>query len=127
MNAAQSVGESRPSQRSDRTRRSWSPEEETIMLETLKDLVTRGWKADNGFRNGYLGKIEESLRRRFPQTDLRVNPHIQSKMHTWKKFYGALSQVLSKSGIRFNLKGDFKIDCEDAEWQEILKVCMSYL
>lgn len=68
-------------------------------------------------------KIEDALRREFPNTDLKANPHIQSKMHTWKKIYGALSQVLSRSGIGFNLHGDYKIDCDEAEWSEILKVC----
>ncbi|KAG6420245.1 hypothetical protein SASPL_116767 [Salvia splendens] len=105
----------------DRGRRCWSDREEEILIGTLKELVATGWKADNGFRGGYLGKIEDALRREFPNTDLKVNPHIQSKIHTWKKHYGALSQVLSRSGIGFNLYGDYKIDCDDAAWTDILK------
>lgn len=44
----------------DRTRRMWTPREEEILAETLLELVARGWKADNGFRAGYLTKIEDS-------------------------------------------------------------------
>ncbi|KAG6407634.1 hypothetical protein SASPL_130630 [Salvia splendens] len=45
-----------------RTRLSWSDREEDILVVSLKDLSTHGWKSDNGFRAGYLGKLEEALR-----------------------------------------------------------------
>ncbi|KAG6386932.1 hypothetical protein SASPL_152112 [Salvia splendens] len=50
------------------------------------------------FRSGYLQKLEDSLRQEFPRSDLKANPHIQSKIHIWKKSYGALSLVLARSG-----------------------------
>lgn len=63
------------------------------------------------------------MRHEFPNTDLKVNPHIQSKIHTWKKHYGALSQVLNRSGIGFSLYSDYKIDCDEAAWTNLLKIC----
>lgn len=86
----------------------------------LKDLVTHGWKADNGFRAGYLSRLEESLKREFPSTDLKGNPHITSKITAWKKSYNLLTNILDRSGVGFT--GDFKIDCDDEQWAQIVKV-----
>lgn len=92
-------------------------------MVAMKDLVARGWKADNGFRGGYLSKVEEWLRKEFPRTDLRANPHIQSKITAVKKSYNLLVKILDRSGVGFNVHGDFKIDCDDDQWDQIVKVC----
>ncbi|XP_042007626.1 uncharacterized protein LOC121756202 [Salvia splendens] len=105
----------------DRTRRCWADREERYLLATLKELVSHGWKSDNGFRWGYLFKLEEAMRREFPTCGLRANPHIQSKIHTWKKNYGAVAQLLDKSGVGFNINGDNNIDCDEYVWAEIIK------
>ncbi|XP_042044750.1 uncharacterized protein LOC121790663 [Salvia splendens] len=107
--------------KSDRRRRSWTEAEEMCLLSSLKELVSLGWKSDNGFRNGYQQKLEDSLRLAFPRCDIKANPHISSKIHTWKKIYGALSLVLGRSGVGFNLNGDYKIDCNEEQWEQIIK------
>ncbi|KAL1554873.1 hypothetical protein AAHA92_15381 [Salvia divinorum] len=120
-NGCETHGQEPRQSKADRSRRSWSGREEVFLLVTLKDLVARGWKSDNGFRGGYQLKIEESMRQEFPATDLKANPHIMSKIHTWKKNYGSLSQILSSSGVGFNINGDYKIDVDDQQWGQILK------
>ncbi|KAL8496386.1 hypothetical protein ACS0TY_020192 [Phlomoides rotata] len=42
------------------------------------------------------------MRAQLPGTDILANPHINSKIHVWKKDYGSLFDVLSKSGIGWN-------------------------
>ncbi|KAL8543416.1 hypothetical protein ACS0TY_004088 [Phlomoides rotata] len=42
------------------------------------------------------------MRKLMPETDIVVNPHINSKLHIWKKEYMALSDLLSKSEIGWN-------------------------
>ncbi|KAL8523454.1 hypothetical protein ACS0TY_013420 [Phlomoides rotata] len=42
------------------------------------------------------------MRKLMPETDIVANPHINLKIHVWKKEYGALSNLLSKSGIGWN-------------------------
>ncbi|KAG6392820.1 hypothetical protein SASPL_147047 [Salvia splendens] len=74
------MADARRGNRGDRTRRSWSGKEEEILAATMKELVAQGWKSDNGFRSGYLNKIEEALKREFPTSDIKVNPHVQSKI-----------------------------------------------
>ncbi|KAG6426848.1 hypothetical protein SASPL_111083 [Salvia splendens] len=105
----------------DRSRRSWSPREEEVLILALKDLVTNRWKADNGFRAGFLTRVEEFVRREIPTTTVRAQPHISSKINTWKKFYNSLNMMLDRSGVGFNSDGDWKIECNDDQWAQIVK------
>ncbi|KAG6426789.1 hypothetical protein SASPL_111023 [Salvia splendens] len=70
------------------------------------------WKADNRFRAGYLSRLEENLKREFPSTDLKGKPHINSKITAWKKPYNLLTNILDRN---------FKIDCDDEQWAQIVK------
>ena len=82
--------------------------------------MAQGWKSDNGFRGGYLSKIEEWMQTEFPRTDIKANPHIQSKLTALKKHYNLLSNILDRNGVGFNVHGDFKIDCYDDQWDQIV-------
>ncbi|KAL8470896.1 hypothetical protein ACS0TY_033465 [Phlomoides rotata] len=82
-----------------RGRRSWSRVEEDALIGCLIDIVNDGWKADNGFKAGFQRELEKGMRKIFPGTDLVANPHINSKIHVWKKEYSALNDLLSKSGV----------------------------
>ncbi|XP_057773941.1 uncharacterized protein LOC130993179 [Salvia miltiorrhiza] len=104
-----------------KTRRSWSVREEEVLLAALKELVVQGWKSDNGFKAGYLGKLQEAVKNAFPGTDLRGTPHIHSKIQTWKKNYASLSYMLTKTGVGFNVDGKYMIDCDTELWNEIVK------
>ncbi|GFZ11531.1 hypothetical protein Acr_22g0009290 [Actinidia rufa] len=84
------------------TRRSWTREEEDVMIHGLKDIVTEGWKVDNNtFQSGYLQVLEQKFIIALPGTDLRATPHIESNIK-WKKSYGSLFSILGKSGIGWN-------------------------
>ncbi|KAL0347870.1 UNVERIFIED_CONTAM: hypothetical protein Scaly_1803000 [Sesamum calycinum] len=73
-------------------RRTWTLVEEEALINGLKSLVSSGWKCDNGFRNGYLAQLEAHLKRAFPQCDLKAEPHINSKLHVWKRQYSLYAQ-----------------------------------
>ncbi|KAG6389136.1 hypothetical protein SASPL_150595 [Salvia splendens] len=105
----------------ERSRRMWTPKEEDILAATMLELTATGWKSDNGFRAGYLSKIEDSLRAEFPNTDLKGNPHINSKIGSWKKSYGLLRSILSRTGVGWNHHGDHKFDCSDEQWEQIVQ------
>ncbi|KAL8552509.1 hypothetical protein ACS0TY_001263 [Phlomoides rotata] len=85
-----------------RGRRSWSKIEEDALILCLTNLVIEGWKSDNGFKAGFLRELEKGMRKIIPTTDILATPHINSKIHVWKKEYGALSDLLNKSGIGWN-------------------------
>lgn len=46
-------------QRVPKSRRPWLADEEEILLACLGELVATGWKSDNGFRAGYINKLEK--------------------------------------------------------------------
>ncbi|KAL8549693.1 hypothetical protein ACS0TY_008512 [Phlomoides rotata] len=85
-----------------RGHRSWSKIEEDALIVSLTKLVLKGWKSDNSFKAGFQHELEKCMRKKIPSTDLVANPHINSKIHVWNKEYGALSGMLSKSGIGWN-------------------------
>ncbi|KAL8556493.1 hypothetical protein ACS0TY_004077 [Phlomoides rotata] len=85
-----------------RGRSVWSKIEEDALVQCLSDIVSEGWKADNGFKAGIQRELEKGMRKLLPGTDIVANPHINSKLHVWKKDYEALSDLLSKSGIGWN-------------------------
>ncbi|KAL8551712.1 hypothetical protein ACS0TY_000692 [Phlomoides rotata] len=82
-----------------RARRSWSKFEEDALIHYLTDIVNDGWKAKNGFKAGFQRELEKKMCKMLPGTDIAAHPHINSKIHVWKKEYGALSDLLSKRGI----------------------------
>ncbi|KAL8515293.1 hypothetical protein ACS0TY_014129 [Phlomoides rotata] len=85
-----------------RARRSWSKFEEDALIHCLTDIVNDGWKAENGFKAGFQRELEKKIRKMLLGTDIVAHPHINSKIHVWKKEYGALFDLLSNSGIGWN-------------------------
>ena len=92
------------------------------MAAMLLDLVARGWKSDNGFRTGYLQRIEDSIRKEFPNSDVKASPHITSRMSAWKKNYNSLRNILARTGVGYNTHGDHKIDIDDDQWAQVVQV-----
>ncbi|XP_075475783.1 uncharacterized protein LOC142511902 [Primulina tabacum] len=104
----------------DKTRRSWSEREEEFLIQALKDASAEGWKSDNGFRLGYLAFLENRMKVAFPDTNIRGNPHINSKVHVWKKLYGSLVTILSKSGVGWN-DTEKTIEASNDIWDALIK------
>ncbi|KAL8493330.1 hypothetical protein ACS0TY_024519 [Phlomoides rotata] len=101
-----------------RGRRSWTKIKEDALIHCLTNVVNQGWKAENGFRAGFQRELEKGMRKQLPGTDIVALPHINSKIHVWKKEYDALSDLLSKSGIDWN-STTYMIEVEDeAVWDD---------
>ncbi|XP_073132514.1 uncharacterized protein [Henckelia pumila] len=109
----------------DKTRRSWTAREEEVLIQSLKEVVTKGWKSENGFRAGYLNLLENAMQAAIPGTNLRGNPHINSKIHVWKKTYSTLVTLLSKSGVGWN-DSENTIEVTDEAWEAIVKTDQSF-
>ncbi|KAL8504180.1 hypothetical protein ACS0TY_022783 [Phlomoides rotata] len=105
----------------DYDRRVWTYMEEKELVCALKELVVKGHKCDNGFRSGYLNLLENSIASKFPGTDLKGDPHINSKIHVWKKQYACLKLMLGVSGIGLN-STTFRIDALPEVWAAYIKV-----
>ncbi|KZV23575.1 hypothetical protein F511_37794 [Dorcoceras hygrometricum] len=50
----------------DKTRRTWTAREEEVLVTTLKDVITKGWKSENGFKAGNLTLLEFSMHAAIP-------------------------------------------------------------
>ncbi|XP_075493507.1 uncharacterized protein LOC142531298 [Primulina tabacum] len=108
------------SKKQDKTRRSWNAREEEVLIQALKDVITKGWKSENEFKAGYLNLLENAMQESIPGNSLRGNPHINSKIHVWKKTYSTLVTLLSKSGVGWNDCNN-TIDVTDETWETIVK------
>ena len=104
-------------------RRSWTRNEEEVLINALKDIVALGMKVENNtFRSGYLQVLEGKIIKALPGTDLRAAPHIESKIKKWKKVYNSLFSLLSLSGIGWN-GTDKMLDVMNEEaWDDYVKV-----
>lgn len=111
--------------RSQPSRRTWTIEEEQQLILGLKEAVSRGWKSENGFKTGYLGVLEQHMAQYFPNADIKADPHIASKIHVWKKNYGTLATMLSRSGFGWNDTAHIIEVADDQVWAEYVKVCHS--
>ncbi|KAG8370374.1 hypothetical protein BUALT_Bualt14G0110400 [Buddleja alternifolia] len=80
----------------------WTKPEEDVFVQSLKEIISTRWKADNGFRVGYLNILQNKIMRAFSRTNLRANPHVSSKMHSWKKQYNSLYTIFGGTGVGWN-------------------------
>ena len=105
-----------------RIRRLWDHREEEILIEALKEIVVEGWKADNGFKAGFLQVLESKIVAALPGSDLRGMPHIESKIKTWKKHYNSLGDMLNTSGFGWNdTNKTIEVESDDV-WEAYVKV-----
>ncbi|KAL6638019.1 hypothetical protein ACP70R_025591 [Stipagrostis hirtigluma subsp. patula] len=74
-----------------RDKRMWTAEEEKTLIDILYEMNDSGWKVDTGHKSGYFVHIEKELAKRLPNSHIKADPHIQSKVKTLKKL---LSYIL---------------------------------
>ncbi|KAG6421386.1 hypothetical protein SASPL_117937 [Salvia splendens] len=104
----------------DRSRRCWTQCEESILLSNHEGVGGNQMEVDNGFRAGYLIRALEPLKCEFPKTDICVYPHIKSMITVWKNNNYSLLQIVDRSGVGFNVDGDYKIDIDDEQWEQVV-------
>ncbi|KAL3742682.1 hypothetical protein ACJRO7_018063 [Eucalyptus globulus] len=109
--------------RTKRDRRIWTIDEENALLNGLEELVTRGMKADNGFKSGYMVMLEKWFEEKFTYSGIKGNPHIESKMKNLKNLYNQIYYLRNQSGFGW----DHEKHCVDIHskdsWQ---KYCKTY-
>jgi len=108
------------------TRRKWLPFEEDALLTVLEDFVTRGHRCDTGsFKSGTLVQMEKVLDVLCPNSKIKANPHIESKLKKWKKTYSIIYDMSNTSGFAWNdVKKCIEVDSDDA-WKTYVHVCVA--
>ncbi|KAG5586447.1 hypothetical protein H5410_046881 [Solanum commersonii] len=105
------------------TRRTWTAAEERTLIDGLKELCVNGWRGDNGtFKPGYLKELECYLCEHHPNSGLKGEPHVLSKIRFWKKCNASIAMLKSQSGLGFQY-GDGAIIVDDPKfWDDFKKV-----
>ncbi|KAG8387484.1 hypothetical protein BUALT_Bualt02G0026000 [Buddleja alternifolia] len=103
------------------SRRCWTFGEEKALAKALKDLLVRGYKADNGFKSGYQNLLEKAMVQAFPGTSIKAEPHINSRIHVWRKNYATISTMLNRSGFGWNDATNMIVVDSEAIWNNFVK------
>ncbi|KAF4403713.1 hypothetical protein G4B88_002566 [Cannabis sativa] len=73
----------------------WTLEQDNALIDCLLELSQNPtWRADCGFKNGYLQQIESMLEAKLPGSNLKASPHIESPIKTLKGKYSCLAELL---------------------------------
>ncbi|CAN6579235.1 unnamed protein product [Malus baccata var. baccata] len=102
-------------------KRFWTTKEDSALVESLQELYRNTkWRADNGFKNGYLTHIEAMLEAKLPGCGIQASPHIESRVKTLKKKYCALTEMLSQGGFSWDDK-QMMLVCNRSLYDEWVK------
>ena len=86
-----------------RNKRFWTADEDKVLVSALLELATDPhWKCENGFRNGYMVRLEEIIGKALPRSGLKATPHIDSRLKTLVSKFRAIAQMLSTSGFMWD-------------------------
>ncbi|KAK9114159.1 hypothetical protein Syun_020956 [Stephania yunnanensis] len=89
-------------------------------------MVASGvYKCDNGFKPGYLTKVEEALNRTCPNSGIKARPHIESRLKSLKKDWFIVNDMIcgirhGTSGFGFDSTSNMVTAPEDV-WEDYLK------
>ena len=115
-----------------RNKRPWTTHEDAKLIDALMDLHVSGKYsgADNGFKPGYLKAVQQLLEVSLPNSGLKAEPHIKSRMKTLKANFSIVYDMLvgtNTSGFGFRWDSETCcIDAEDQVWNEYIKVYHFY-
>ncbi|KAL2906328.1 Sec-independent protein translocase protein TATA chloroplastic [Bienertia sinuspersici] len=104
-----------------RNKRFWNTEEDKALIAALHELSTDPrWKCDNGFRNGYMIRLEEMIGKSVPGCGLKASPHIDSRLKTLVGKFRAILQMLGTKGFKWDDKKHM-ISVERSLYEEYCK------
>ncbi|KAL8456640.1 hypothetical protein ACS0TY_034757 [Phlomoides rotata] len=85
----------------------------------LRDAIAR----DDGLRvpHGYLNQLSMYMKQVFPNTDLKPEPHINSRITVWKRNYHSLFEILKNTGVGLDSTTKM-IEATDEQWDAFMKV-----
>ncbi|KAK9150554.1 hypothetical protein Syun_008863 [Stephania yunnanensis] len=107
-------------------RRKWTIFEVEKLVEAMREMVDSGvYKADNGFKLGYLHFLEERMSTSCPNSGLKSKPHIESRFKTLKKDWTVFHDILTGachgcSGFVYDNENNTIVASDDV-WADYIK------
>ncbi|XP_024977598.1 uncharacterized protein At2g29880-like [Cynara cardunculus var. scolymus] len=103
----------------------WTNIEETKLVEALVTMVNTGaFKADNGFKSGYLTYLEQALKESLSGSDILGKPNVESKLKIMKKDWIVVHDMINgsyTSGFGYDSVKHCVV-AEDQVWESYLQV-----
>ncbi|TVU40037.1 hypothetical protein EJB05_13483, partial [Eragrostis curvula] len=91
-----------------------SEEEESALVDILLEMTESGWKADTGHKSGYMTYIEKELAKKFPNANIKADPHVMSQVKKLKKLLSYVLDIQS-NGSGFGWDDERKMVAGDKE------------
>ncbi|GJX24995.1 hypothetical protein Tco_0231291 [Tanacetum coccineum] len=78
-----------------RNKRTWTAEEDQKLIEALMVLHATGkYGAENGFKPGYNQAVQNLLDISIPNSGLKADPHIKSRLKTWRTKFSIMHDMV---------------------------------
>lgn len=97
-----------------RDKRTWTTEEEKLLIDILYEMNDSSWKVDTGHKSVYLTYIEKEMAKVLPHADLRADPHIKSKVKILKKQLSYVLEIM-QNGSGFGWDDEKKMVTGDRD------------
>ncbi|PWA74366.1 myb/SANT-like domain, Harbinger transposase-derived nuclease domain protein [Artemisia annua] len=106
-----------------RNYRGWTSVEDEKLIEALLTMKnTSGYKADNGFKPGYVTHLETLLKVSLPDSGLLAKPHIESRIKTMKKDWQVVYDMLnSTSGFGYDKEKNCVTNDSPGVWDSYIE------
>lgn len=79
------------------------------------------WRAENGFKNGYLYQLEKMIKSKFPHITLKIVSKIESRVKLFQTKTIVIADILCISGFVWNNEHK-TTECEKNTYDEYVKV-----
>ncbi|CAI9302515.1 unnamed protein product [Lactuca saligna] len=103
----------------------WTIIEDAKLVEALVNMVNMGgFKADNGFKSGYLLHLENALKEKISNSDILGKPHIKSRIKTMKKDWYVVYDMVNgtnTSGFGYD-SSTHSITAKPSVWNSYMQV-----
>ncbi|PWA69218.1 hypothetical protein CTI12_AA236870 [Artemisia annua] len=107
-----------------RNKRTWTAEEDEKLIEALMVLhASRKYGAENGFKPGYNQAVQNLLDISLPNSGLKADPHIKSRLKTWRTNFSIVhDMILGSNTSGFGWDPDkCVLTAPDDVWDSYLK------
>ncbi|KAL8457799.1 hypothetical protein ACS0TY_035610 [Phlomoides rotata] len=88
-------------------------------LRNMNDKGHRGWSIREE-QSDYLNLLGTYMKQVLPNTDLKLEPHINSRITVWKKNYHSLFEILKNTGVGLDLTTKM-VEATEEQWVAFMK------